>query len=222
MTLTLADLHPVLGLRITAGPLELRGITDDDLIGLCELAQGGIHPPEQMPFYVPWTDAEPDALARSTAAYHWSNRAGYTVASWGLELGVWYDGVLVGSQGLRASEFLTTRTGETGSWLGRAHQGRGIGTMMRQAICAFAFDHLGAAEVTSGAFLDNPASLAVSRKVGYRENGRQRLERRPGELAVNQQLVLTPDDLVRGEPLRVEGLPAFRCLVGLDGADPLP
>lgn len=222
MTLTLADLHPVLGLRIAAGPLELRGITDDDLVRLCELAQGGIHPPEQMPFYVPWTDAAPDALARSTAAYHWRNRADYTVSSWGLELGVWYDGVLVGCQGLRTSDFLTTRTGETGSWLGREHQGRGIGTRMRQAICAFAFDHLDAAEVTSGAFLDNPASLAVSRKVGYRENGRQRLERRAGEMAVNQGLVLTPADLVRGDPLAVEGLPAFRRLVGLDPADPLP
>ncbi|CAI9419060.1 GNAT family N-acetyltransferase [Nocardioides sp. T2.26MG-1] len=222
MTLTLADLHPVLGLRIAAGPLELRGITDDDLLGLCALARDGIHPPDQMPFYVPWTDAEPGALVRGTAAYHWSNRAEYSSSAWALELGVWYDGVLVGSQGLRTRRFLTTRTGETGSWLGRAHQGRGIGTRMRQAICAFAFDHLDAAEVTSGAFVDNPASLAVSRKVGYRDNGRQRLERRPGELAVNQQLVLTPGALVRGDPLEVEGLPAFRRLVGLDGADPLP
>ena len=93
---------------------------------------------------------------------------------------------------------------------------------MRQAVCTFVFDHLGATEVTSGAFLDNPASLAVSRKLGYRENGRRRLERRPGELAVNQQLVLSPADLVRGAPLEVEGLPAFRRLVGLDGAYPLP
>jgi RimJ/RimL family protein N-acetyltransferase len=222
MTLTLADLHPVLGLRITAGPLELRGITDDDLLGLCELAQAGIHPPYQMPFYVPWTDATPGVLARGTAAYHWRNRADYTIAAWALELGVWYDGVLVGCQGFRTRDFLVTRTGETGSWLGREHQGRGIGTLMRRAVCAFVFDHLGAVEVTSAAFLDNPSSLAVSRKVGYRENGRQRLQRRPGELAVNQQLVLTPDDLVRGPPLEVEGLPAFRRLVGLDGAHPLP
>jgi hypothetical protein len=88
---------------------------------------------------------------------------------------------------------------------------------MRQAICAFAFDHLDAAELSSGAFADNPASLAVSRKVGYRDNGRQRLQRRPGELAINQGLVLTPGDLVRGEhPLEVEGLEGFRHFVGLD------
>ena len=69
------------------------------------------------------------------------------------------------------------------------------------------FDHLDAEEVTSGAFLDNPASLAVSRKVGYRDNGVRRLQRRPGELADNLQLVLTPDDFVRGAvmPLVVDG-----------------
>jgi hypothetical protein len=98
-----------------------------------------------------------------------------------------------------------------------AHQGRGIGTAMRRAICALAFDHLDAEEVTSGAFTDNPASLAVSRKVGYRLGGQTRLRRRQGELAVNQQLVLRPDDLVRGEhPVTVEGLPAFRRAIGLD------
>ena len=215
--MSLADLHPVLGLTISAGPLELRGLTDDDLVLLCALAERGVHPPEQMPFYFPWTAAAPGELTRNTAAYHWRARADFTVTSWDLELGVWHDGRLVGCQGIRTSNYLVTRTGETGSWLGAEHQGRGIGTMMRQAICAFVFDHLDAAEVTSGAFLDNPASLAVSRKVGYVENGRSRLKRRPGELAINQGLVLTPDRLVRGEhPLEVEGLAAFRRVVGLD------
>ena len=110
-----------------------------------------------------------------------------------------------------------TRTGETGSWLGLAHQGKGIGTVMRRAICAFAFDHLDAEEVTSGAFTDNAASLAVSRKVGYRLGGQKRLRRREGELAVNQQLVLRPEDLVRGDQsIAVEGLPAFRRSIGLE------
>jgi RimJ/RimL family protein N-acetyltransferase len=219
--MSLADLHPVLGLKITTGPLELRGLTDDDLVLLCALAEAGVHAPDQMPFYVPWTSAPPGELTRSTAAYHWRLRADFSVTSWSLDLGVWYDGELVGCQGFRTSNYLVTRTGETGSWLGLPHQGRGIGTRMRQAICAFVFDHLDGAEVTSGAFVDNPASLAVSRKVGYRENGRARLQRRPGELAVNQQLVLTPESFVRGEDaLEVEGLTAFRRFVGLD-TDPL-
>ena len=88
---------------------------------------------------------------------------------------------------------------------------------MRQVICSFAFDHLEAAEVTSAAFVDNPASLAVSHKVGYRDNGVRRLRRREGELAVNQLLVLTPDLLVRGEhALEVTGLEAFRRSIGLE------
>jgi RimJ/RimL family protein N-acetyltransferase len=221
MTLTLADLSPMLALRIAAGPLELRGLTDDDLVRLCELAEAGVHPPEEMPFYVPWTQAPPGELARNTAAYHWRMRAEFSLDKWSLELGAWYDGMLVGTQGFHTRSYLVTRTGESGSWLGMAHQGQGIGTLMRQVLCAFLFDHLDAAEVTSAAFLDNPASLAVSRKVGYRPSGVQRLERRPGELALNQGLVLAPDDLVRAPyPLTVEGLAPFRRSVGLDV--PLP
>lgn len=217
---TVADLLPLLGLRITAGPLELRGITDDDLVQLCALAERGIHDPEQMPFSFPWTDAPRGELARNTAAYHWRARASFSVDAWGLHLGVWHEGELVGSQSYETENFLVTRTGETGSWLGREYQGRGIGTAMRQATCAFVFDHLDGAEVTSGAFFDNPASLAVSRKVGYRENGVRRLKRRDGELALNQMLVLRPEDLVRGEhPLQVEGLAAFRRSIGLDDTD---
>jgi RimJ/RimL family protein N-acetyltransferase len=217
---TVADLLPLLGLRISAGPLELRGITDEDLAAVCALAERGIHDPDSMPFYYPWTDAPRGQLGRNTAAYHWRARAAFCPEAWGLHLGVWHDGELVGTQSYETENFLVTRTGETGSWLGRDFQGRGIGTAMRQAICAFVFDHLGAQEVTSGAFLDNPASLAVSRKVGYRENGVRRLKRRDGELALNQQLVLRPEDLVRGpHPLHVEGLAAFRRSIGLDDTD---
>lgn len=213
--LSVADLFPVLGLRITAGPLELRGITDDDLLALCEVALAGIHDDDAMPFYVPWTMVPRRNLPRNIAQYHWRTRAEFGEEAWTLNLGVWHEGRLVGVQGISTERYLVTRTGETGSWLGRAHQGRGIGTAMRQVICAFMFDHLDAAEVTSAAFLDNPASLAVSRKVGYRPNGVRRLTRRPNEMALNQSLVLAPDDLVRGEhELVVEGLAAVRHAVG--------
>lgn len=219
MSRSVTDLLPVLGLHVTAGPLELRGITDDVLADLCGLAERGIHDPDQMPFYFPWTDAPADELARNTAQYHWRCRADFSPAAWDLHLATYVDGTLVGTQGFSTSDYLVTRTGETGSWLGREHQGRGIGTAMRQAMCALLFDHLGAAEITSGAFLDNPSSLAVSRKVGYRDNGVRRHKRREGELALNQRLVLTPDDFVRGpHDVEVEGLAAFRRSIGLDSA----
>ncbi len=67
---------------------------------------------------------------------------------------------------------------------------------MRQAICVLCFDHLGFEEVTSAAFSDNPESLGVSRKVGYRTNGEQRFARKRA-LATIVRLVLRPEDLVR-------------------------
>lgn len=214
---TAADLFPPLGLTIEAGPVVLRGISDEILPELCELAVRGIHEPDTMPFYVPWTEAPRDQLARNTAAYHWRARADFGPEAWGLHLAVFHEGRLVGTQGFETSDYLVTRTGETGSWLGREFQGRGIGTAMRQAICAFAFDHLDAAAITSGAFIDNPASLAVSRKLGYQPNGVRRLKRREGELALNQALVLTPDTFVRGEvPIEVTGAEAVRTFIGLD------
>lgn len=214
---TLVDIFAPLGLRIRSGPLELRGLTDEDLVGLAELARRGIHPPETMPFNVPWTDAPAAELPLNLLQYHWRSRADFTPAAWDLHLGVWRDGVLLGTQGVSTSDFLVTRTGETGSWLAREHHGQGVGTAMRRLLCAVLFDHLDFAEVTSGAFLDNPASRGVSRKVGYRENGVRRLRRREGELALNVALVLSPDDLVRDEhPIEVEGLAALRRLIGLD------
>jgi RimJ/RimL family protein N-acetyltransferase len=89
---------------------------------------------------------------------------------------------------------------------------------MRRAVCAFAFDELGAVEVTSGAFTDNPSSLGVSRKVGYRPNGTKRLARR-GEVAVNQNLVLTPETFNRGEEqIKITGADALRRFIGLENS----
>jgi RimJ/RimL family protein N-acetyltransferase len=216
---SIADVFPVLGLRVRAGDLELRGITDADLVPLGELARRGVHAPDRMPFYVPWTQAPAHEQPLNMAQYQWMTRARFSPTAWSLNLGVWVGGELVGVQGLDTSDFLVTRTGETGSWLGLAHQGRGTGTRMRQAICALAFDHLDATELTSGAFLDNPASIAVSRKVGYAENGVTRKKRRDGEVAEHLALVLRPETFVRGEPIEVDGVGPVRRLLGLDEDD---
>ena len=104
-----------------------------------------------MPFEVPWTDTlnEPDFLA-----YHREHR----------ELVAFLDGRPIGVQGLRVD----LPEVETGSWLGAAYQGRGLGTEMRAAVLTLAFDHLGAEVARSGALADNAQSLGVSRKLGYR------------------------------------------------------
>lgn len=206
---------PLLGLRIAAGPLELRGTTDDLLGPLADLAIEGIHAPDAMPFFTPWTLAPAEELPRNLAQFHWGRRSAFSVAAWGAELAVFWEGELAGVQGIEARDYLVTRTAETGSWLGRRFQGRGIGTAMRQVVCAFAFDHLDAEYMLSGAYTDNPASLAVSKKVGYAEHGWRRVARL-GKPATLQGLVLTAGSLVRYEhELTIEGLPEFRQSIGL-------
>jgi len=86
----------------------------------------------------------------------------------------------VGVQSMEAEHFRAVRSVETGSWLGLAHQGQGLGREMREAILHLAFAGLGAEEALSGAFEDNVASLATSRSVGYEENGEARGHRRDG------------------------------------------
>lgn len=216
---TLAEIWPVFGLKVTAGPIGLAPLLDSDIPDLVALAAAGIHDPDAMPFYIPWSTAPEPELERGMVAYYWRTRAEFKPESWTLDFVVRYEGEVVGSQGISTKDYAVTRTGETGSWLGRAHHGRGIGTLMRQTICAFLFDHLDAVEIASAAFLDNPASLAVSRKVGYQPNGQDRLKRRDGEVAVTQRLMLRPETFVRhAYPLHVEGVEAVRRLIGLDSS----
>jgi RimJ/RimL family protein N-acetyltransferase len=212
----LEQVWPPFRLRVTSGPLELGAIRDDDIPALTRLALAGIHDPAMMPFTTPWTDAPSRELPAAMAAYYWRTRAAATPEHWVLDLVVRVDGEIVGTQGATAHDFPSTRRVETGSWLGRRHQGRGIGTRMRRAICALLIDHLGAREVTSSAWTDNPASYAVSRKVGYADNGSVREARRPGEVATSRKLLLTPGAFVRGpDPVDVAGAEALRRFLGL-------
>lgn len=124
-----------------------------------------------MPFGFAWTDQPQPQLERSSMQYWWATRANWKPEAWILDFGVWLDGVLVGTQGLKGENFQVMRTVGTGSWLGLAHQRQGIGTAMRSAVLSFAFDHLGARIATSSAFRDNVSSQGVSRALGYVENG---------------------------------------------------
>lgn len=213
--MNLVDAFPPFGLAIEAGPLVLRPITDEALPALIDVALDGVHDPAEMPFSVPWTDAPAAELPNNFAQYHWGLRSAWSREKWNLEFAVEHEGRIVGCQAFFTHDFLATRTGETGSWLGREFHGRGIGTAMRQAICAFAFDHLDVEEIYSGAYSDNPASSAVSRKVGYQPNGTVRRTRRPGEWQHLQQWVLTPETFVRGAPITVTGVEPFRAFIGL-------
>ena len=213
----LCDAWPPFGLRIEAGPLVLRPIDDEMLPRLIELALDGIHAPETMPFATPWTDAPADELPANYVQYVWGVRANWKREKWNLEFAVENAGELVGVQAFFSSDYRVTRTGETGSWLGSGFQGRGIGTAMRQALCAFLFDHLDFEFITSVSFEDNPGSLRVSEKLGYRDNGIAWSSPR-GTRATSRRLLLLPEDFVRGEPITVEGAEPLRRFIGLEQA----
>lgn len=211
----LEEIWPPYAVTITTGDLSMRVVRDDDLPELVDLVLSGIHEPELMPFYVPWTDVDPSELPAGFVRHHWQVRSELSVQRLGLEFAVRRAGVMVGVQGFSARDFAITRTGETGSWLAQRFQGQGIGTRMRRAIGAFLFDELGAVEITSGAFTDNAPSRAVSRKVGYRSNGTERVARR-GRAAVVERLVLTPEGFIRGDDqVKVTGAEALRSFLGL-------
>ena len=204
---------PLFGLRLATPRLTLAVLADDDLPDLVPTILGGVHEPDRMPFSAPWTDAPAEDLARNSLAHFWTTRGATTPQAWTLHFVVRIDGAAVGLQDVRGRDFAVTRTVSTGSWLGLAHQGQGVGTEMRAAVLQFAFDHLRAVRAESGAFLDNPSSLRVSQKLGYQPNGIDRVVRR-GEAAGQQRLVVTPETFVRPDwTVSVSGWDACRALL---------
>lgn len=216
------DIWPLTGLRVVSGDLELVAPDDRMLLALARLAAEGVHPPDSMPFLVPWTRGTPQQVARSVMTYQWGLRQRTTPADWAIELAVVRDGEPLGTQGMYAKDFLVTRTAETGSWLGLRHQHGGVGTRMRLMILHLLFEGLGALHATSSAFVDNPGSTGVSRRLGYRPNGVLHQAREGGP--VDSQLFVLdradwdarPDHL--RPDVRVEGIGPVREQLGLESS----
>jgi RimJ/RimL family protein N-acetyltransferase len=162
---------PFFDLRIRTPRLELR-YPDDDMLGrVGDLAAGGIHPPDRMPFNDPWTRTPSGELQVKSLQHWWLRRATLTPDDWSLGFAVLEHGEVVGVQDLFAKDFRIRRSFETGSWLGIDHHGRGIGTEMRAAVLHLGFAGLGAEVAETAAFEDNPESQAVTNKLGYHFNG---------------------------------------------------
>ncbi len=207
---------PLRHLVLRTPRLELRPDDDEGLRELVEEAYLGVHPPEEMPFLEPWTDADPSCLGRKTMQHFWSERSRFTLEKWTIHFLVRLDGCVIGTQGLGATDFARTREVDTGSWIGLRHQRRGFGTEMRAAVLAFAFDHLGAVRARSAAFADNTASLRVSERLGYRRDGTATVVRR-GVATEEVRLLLGCDGFVRPEwTVSVEGVDGCRPLLGAD------
>ena len=203
------------GLRISSEHLVLRLPFDDELVELLDVARAGIHPPGEMPFGIAWSVEPSPAFERGFLAHHWKGRAEWSPDRWALNLMVELDGRPIGSQTVHAADFAVHRVVDTGSWLGAAHQGQGFGREMRGAVLAFAFDGLGARAATSAAFLDNARSNAVSRGLGYEENGRGSIAPQ-GVARETQQFRMTAEGW-RSRPrpaVVIEGLDACREMFG--------
>ena len=224
--LTLEEVFPPFGLRISCGPLALRVLRDDDLPELVELVRGGIQDPAlPMPFLRAWNEepiapGSPDGLPTTSLQWWRTQRAIFAPDEWRLAMVVRREGVLVGMQDLHAKHFAQTHQVMTGSWLGRAHHGMGTGTLMRQLTVGFAFEELGAGRCESGYIVGNHASAAVSRKVGYVDNGRRRIVQhtpRSKAGADEQRVTVTPETFVRPHGrVVVEGADALRRFLGID------
>ena len=169
---------PLFELRLRTPRLEIRLPNDETLVALARLAVQGVHDPSTMPFLYPWTDEPSPQLERGMLQWGWRHRAEWTPNNWTFTGAVFLNGDVVGVQSLSATDFAVRREVKSGSWLGRAYQGQGVGKEMRAAILTLAFEGLGAEVAHSGGFADNETSLNVSRALGYRDNGRRTAERR--------------------------------------------
>ncbi|OKI07265.1 GCN5 family acetyltransferase [Streptomyces sp. CB02923] len=207
---------PLYGIRIRTPRLELR-LPDLALLDeLATVAADGVHDAAEMPFTVPWTDTTAEGRGRATFQHVLATVADWRPEDWNLSLAVVREGRVAGRQDLVAAAFGVTREAETGSWLGLAQQGQGVGTEMRAAVLHFAFEQLGAHAVTSAAMTDNPRSLAVSRKLGYVPDGMRTVAVR-GQARTLRRLRLDRAgwQAHRAVPVRVEGWTAeCRALFG--------
>lgn len=198
-------------LRLRTERLELRLPTEEELVELFDVAEAGIHPPEQMPFFVPWTD---DLRLDAFLEFHRGAWESWRPEKWTLNLITFLDGRPIGSQGIEAEDFAATREFQTGSWLGAPHQGHGLGTEQRAAVLELGFRGLGAQAALSGSLVHNISSQRVSEKLGYRVTGTRTVAPR-GEPVEHYDYRLERADWRSPIPVEIEGLEACLPLFGV-------
>ena len=167
----ISDHLPVYKLRLRTERLELRLPGLDELAQVADAAAEGIHDPSHMPFRYPWSAADPPQRARSVMLWYLRAVGGWSADRWTLPFAVFFEGRPVGFQEVFAERFALSREVGTGSWIGLAYQGKGIGTEMREAVLHFVFAGIGADWATSDSFEGSAASAGVSRKLGYSSDG---------------------------------------------------
>ncbi|KQR22198.1 GCN5 family acetyltransferase [Agreia sp. Leaf335] len=207
----IADLWPLLNLRLTTERVVLRSPNDDELATLAGIAAEGVHAPGERPYLVPWTEGTPGERAVYVVQQHWRRRGEWTPESWELELAVFLDGLPVGMVAVRARDFRVRREVKTESWLGIDYQRRGLGTEARAALLHLAFAELDAQSAVSEVFQDNAASQGVSRRLGYRRDGISR-DVRDDDVVVSDRLRLDRTEWASSARLSVAASGVAPCL----------
>jgi RimJ/RimL family protein N-acetyltransferase len=212
------NVAPLYELRLRTPRLELRLGTREELVELGRLAEEGIHPPEEMPFEVPWTDraGEPQ-FVDDFVAFHETTLGQWTTERWSLNLLAFLDDRPVGSQSMCGEEFRARREIDTGSWLGHAYQRQGLGTEMRAAVVELAFRRLGARVALSGSVVGNESSKRVSEKLGYTVVGTSTIAPR-GEPVTKYDLRIEEGAWRAPFPIEIEGVRECLALFGVTGS----
>ena len=209
--------YPPFDLEVTTPRLRLLGATDERLEQLVPLVRAGIVADDEVPFDDPisFYESSPTREWRWLRGV-WRGRSRTEAGWWRLYFVVEADGRLVGMQDLLAEDFATLGLVSSFSWLAPDARGRGHGREMRAAILHLAFAGLAAREALSEAFVDNAASNAVSRALGYEQNGTTWATRR-GDPCELQRWTLTRakwETAVRTD-IELSGVEACLPLLGL-------
>ena len=160
---------PLFALRLTSGDLELRPLCEIDLSAVAAVLPDDSEHDPRSPL---WDHLDPAANRRRLLYQnYWRDVATWSPENWHLTLHVSDPGGFVGIQALEAENFAQLRTVDSFSWVVPSSRGRGVGRAMRTAVLSLAFDHLGAQFAVTSARENNVSSLAVSRRLGYVDNG---------------------------------------------------
>lgn len=160
---------PLYDVVIRTPRIEVRLPTDDEYVQLLAHSNETIYERTGIfPFLTDWVGKPAESMQ-----YMWRSKAEWKPEKWHFALCVFVDGEIVGTQGIEADDFALIRSVGTGSWLKADAQGQGFGKEMRRAVLHFAFAGLGALEAHSEAHVDNAASNAVSKALGYEFTHRQ-------------------------------------------------
>jgi RimJ/RimL family protein N-acetyltransferase len=203
---------PLFDLKLRCREVDLRPLREDDLPYLASVLPADVGHDPRLELFPDLTSAENER--RLFWQSYWRALGSWSPSSWTLHFAVACAGELVGVQTLEGDNFPQVRTVDSASWLVPSVRGRGVGVAMRAAVLGLAFGRLGAVAAITSATVANAASLGVSRRLGYTDNG-VGLILETGGVAQLRHLRLTADRWAFGDEVEVTGFEPCRRWFGI-------